>query len=146
MITINNIKEIEKYKVGERPIEDPIIKSLTYYEFKENGKLEDVEFNVNISLDNHVFIANNVNMKKGGGLYLIQAKSLAFSGECNIEDIQIEDNINGDKLTCGYVSANQITCDELETEDIICKNVKVNKLGLGRYHLENVDCMINAVD
>ena len=174
MIVINDIKDIEKYKIGEVPSKDNLyVKSLIYYEFKSDSELQDVEFNIRVPfspldlisktkefeiddidpfdvkyeitpIDYYIFIAKNVRMNKGGGLYSLQADSLLFNGTCDIEVMNILNSVKGDKLNAEKLYAKQIACSDIEVRDYIaCKNIKAKNLILGKFYLQNVDCKVN---
>ena len=174
MIVINDIKDIEKYKIGEVPSKDNLyVKSLIYYEFKSDSELQDVEFNIRVPfspldlisktkefeiddidpfdvkyeitpIDYYIFIAKNVRMNKGGGLYSLQADSLLFNGNCDIEILNIKNNIIGDKLNTEKLYSKQVKCKDVEIKnDIACENIKSNNLSLGKFYLQNVDCKVN---
>ena len=174
MIVINDIKDIEKYKIGEVPSKDNLyVKSLIYYEFKSDSELQDVEFNIRVPfspldlisktkefeiddidpfdvkyeitpIDYYIFIAKNVRMNKGGGLYSLQADSLLFNGTCDIEVMNILNSVKGDKLNAEKLYAKQIACSDIEVRDYISlKNIKAKNLILGKFYLQNVDCKVN---
>lgn len=179
MIIINDIEEVEKYKVEQVTPNDEdkeYVRTIIYYEFKINGKLQDVEFNVKVPFgifelqsknkkeivkniepfelkfeqpplfDYYVFIAKNVKMNKGGGLYMLVAQSLLFAGECRIEALVVKREIIGDKLFARNISyVKRVICDEVEVEeDISCKNISANILTLGNYYLKDVNSSINT--
>ena len=91
MIIINNIEELEQYKVETKFVNDKrrFIKNLTTYEFKENGKFADVVFNVEVIFNpgtdfskvnlNEWFETYDVEKDEGDDFVKLVAKSIHAS-------------------------------------------------------------------
>lgn len=164
MITINNLKELEKYKIKSEEINQNDIKNYYIYKFKENGKLADVTFNIEIpfgvsdlgklikededildsefeDVDCYEFVAKNVYANKNLRLGSLIAKSLIFKDSCEVQfHLDIKNKIQGANLCCEFlpVICKDIDCDKIEAESIMCKTLKAKTLVIKHNYFENI--------
>ena len=158
MIVINSLNEIEKYKTEERYIEEKDCNHICYI-FKENNQLQDVEFNISVSLsfddllDNlididmpyneYCFIAKNVKLNVSSRFYKLIADNLESKGICDIEHLKIKQNITADVLSSRYISAKNIEASSLIVSDKInCEHIKAKKFYFNHLEFVNIDCDI----
>ena len=158
MIVINSLEEIDKYKTEERYIEEKDCNYICYV-FKENNQLQDVEFNISISLsfddqlDNlinnempyneYCFIAKNVKMNISSRFYELIADNLESKGICDIEHLKIKQNITADVLSARYISAKSIEASSIIVADEInCEHIKAKKFCFNNQEFVNIDCDI----
>lgn len=170
MITINNLKEIEKYKTSVEKCNKNGIKNIITYEFKENGKLADIEFNVEVpfgtndlskclneedctepldlefsDFDFYSFIAKDVIANKKFRVASLQANNFIFNDDCDIlNNLQVENNIQGTNLNCemGKVYCNNIECEKIFAESILCKGkVFCKELECGKISADKITCI-----
>ena len=117
MIIINSLEELEKYKTKEiYNLDDEFY--YTTYTFQNNNQLQNVEFNIPINLSyeeqyqksfndenftQYCFIAKNIKFNFGCVMYKVVATNLESKIICDINQLEIKENIKSDKLSAEYI-------------------------------------------
>lgn len=143
MITINSIDEIKKYITEEKYNNVDDCNHITYT-FAINNQLQDVEFNIDMNLSTeeqleslskeeyltmYCLIAKDIKFNIGCRLHKVIANNLYAKNICDIEQLEIQNNIKADVLSCEKVSATTIEANSLIiSKEINCKNIKVSKI------------------
>ena len=143
MITINSLDEIKKY-ITEKKCNNVDDCNHITYTFQINNQLQDVEFNIDMNLNTeeqleslskeenltmHSLIAKDIKFNVGCRLHKVIANNLQAKNICDIEQLEIQNNIKADVLSCEKVSASIIEANSLiVSKEINCKNIKVSKI------------------
>ena len=166
MIIINNLKEIEKFKMKTTAINNGSINNLITYEFKEDGKLACVIFNCEIpfgisdlsrlvsngdeedlldldftNIDCYQFIAKEFNTNNKFRVGRLQADKFIFKEPAEVfDDLQVTDLISGTSLDCEFVEVicREIDCDSIFADKVICEKLKAKSLITPHYYSENI--------
>jgi len=142
MIVINNKEELEKYKkIDEKHFE-------TIFEFTENGKLADVQMNIDFvpttdslmrfafkeemvddlfneqdllgtgDLQAYIVKCNDISFKKSCCFECLIANSLKSCASCAIDKIFVEENISGTKIEASYMECKNITAKTVSCDNL----------------------------
>ena len=159
MIIINSLNDLEKYKANETYNKKYDFLEKTYI-FQNDSQLLDVEFNINLNfsfeeqeeqfetslnteLFMYCFIANNVKFNKGCRIHKLIAKNLNSNITCDIDDLEIENNINTNCLSCQSVIAKDIISNSVIVGNTIsCHYIKTKKFLFNDLEFINLECQI----
>lgn len=143
MIKITSLSQLEKYKTKEfyNPVDD--CDHITYT-FETNGVLQDVEFDIDINFClekqlqtlpleqnffRHSFVAKNIKFNIGCVLYKVVAENLYSKNICDIEQIEIKNNISADRLASENIVAKNIEANCcIISKSIKCKHIDAKKI------------------
>lgn len=157
MIIINSLEELEKYKTKEiYNLDDEFY--YTTYTFQNNNQLQNVEFNIPINLSyeeqyqksfndenftQYCFIAKNIKFNFGCVMYKVVATNLESKIICDINQLEIKENIKSDKLSAEYISAKNIETNSLiVAKEFDCQHIKAKKFIFNNLNFFNIDCDI----
>lgn len=167
MYVINDIKDIECFKVKEKKSEQKGFKNMKVYVFKEDGHYADVVFKcfvpflsksfkpaAKMKYLNHVlgknkktrkeqdavfFYARNVVFEEGGGVLDLTANNFSAKKDCTIRYLYISNSLKCENLKAVMVAAKDIDAENLEADTISAfKTLRAKKLVIGDTELFDV--------